>query len=186
MIKIEFPKNAFATMHPSAGGSAGGLFYIVEIEMHDDFEWSRPGMTIRTGAELQAAHRAAAERLQAIAMRYVPEGYTVEYRKSLSGRHYGQRKLIQAPRPVTRRSLYIFLHECAHAHLHRGRKPKAHVREMEAEKWAHEKMREHGVAVPRDMTKRAREYVARKIEQARRSGARRIDRSAARYARAGD
>jgi hypothetical protein len=85
MIKIEFPKNAFATMHPSAGGSAGGLFYIVEIEMHDDFERSRPGMTIRTGSELQAARRAAAERFQAIAMRYVPEGYTVEYRKSLSG-----------------------------------------------------------------------------------------------------
>jgi hypothetical protein len=101
----------------------------------------------------------------------VPEGYTVEYRKSLSGRHYGKRKLIQAPRPVTRKSLYIFLHECAHAHLHRERKPKAHVREMEAERWAHEKMREHGIAAPRDMTRRAKSYVARKIEQAKRCGA---------------
>jgi hypothetical protein len=27
-----------------------------------DFEWSRPGMSIRTGAELQAARRASAER----------------------------------------------------------------------------------------------------------------------------
>jgi hypothetical protein len=48
---------------------------------------------------------------------------------------------------------------------------------------AHEKMREHGVAVPRDMTRRAKSYVARKIEQAKRCGAKRINREAARYAR---
>lgn len=137
----------------------------------------------RSGAELQAARKAAAERFTAIAMQYVPEGYRVEYRKSLSGRHYGgDMKLIQAPRPVTRKSLYIFLHECAHAHLHRDYKPKAHVREMEAEKWAHEKMREHEIAVPRSMTVRAKGYVARKIRQAKRSGAKTIDREASRFA----
>jgi hypothetical protein len=151
--------------------------------MMTDFEWSRPGMAIRTGAELQAARKAAAERFMAIAMRYVPEGYRVEYRKSLSGSHYGESKLIQAPRPVTRKSLYIFLHECAHAHLHVDRRPKAHVREMEAEKWAHEKMRENGVPVPRQMTHRAKRYVARKIRQAIRSGAKKIDGEAARYAK---
>jgi hypothetical protein len=141
-------------------------------------------MTLRTGAELQEARRAAAERFTAIAMQYVPEGYRVEYRKSLSGSHYGgETKLIQAPRPVTRKSLYIFLHECAHAHLHRDRRPKAHVREMEAEKWAHERMREHGVPVPRSMTKRAKRYVARKIRQAERCGAKSIDRDAARFAK---
>jgi hypothetical protein len=148
-----------------------------------DFEWSRPGMALMSGAELQAARKAAAERFTAIAMRYVPEGYTVEYRKSLSGRHWGTRKLIQAPRPVTRKSLYIFLHECAHAHLHVERRPKAHVREMEAEKWAHDKMRENGVPVPRSMTKRAKAYVGRKIGQAERRGAKRIDPKARQFAR---
>jgi hypothetical protein len=148
-----------------------------------DFEWSRPGMSIRTGAELQAARKAAAERFTAIAMQYVPEGYTIEYRKSLSGRHYSGKRLIQAPRPVTRKSLYIFLHECAHAHLHRDRRPKAHVREMEAEKWAHEKMREHGVPVPRSMTERAKSYVGRKIRQAQQAGAKRIDPRATAFAR---
>jgi hypothetical protein len=54
---------------------------------------------------------------------------------------------------------------------------------MEAERWAHEKMREHGIAAPRDMTRRAKSYVARKIEQAKRCGAKRINREAARYAR---
>jgi hypothetical protein len=57
----------------------------------DDFEWTHPGMTLRTGAELQAARRAAAERFTAIAMSYMPEGYTVENRKSLSGRHCGKK-----------------------------------------------------------------------------------------------
>lgn len=80
-----------------------------------------------SGSELQAARKTAAERFTAIAMRYVPEGYTIEYRKSLSGRHFGQRKLIQAPRPVTRKSLYIFLHECAHATLHMDCKKPVHV-----------------------------------------------------------
>ena len=48
-----------------------------------------------------------------IALRYLPHGYKVEYRKSLSGMHYGNRKLIKAPRPTTAKSLYIFLHQCA-------------------------------------------------------------------------
>lgn len=150
--------------------------------------YDAPSSTVETdmkpmsGADLQAARKAAAERFTAIAMQYVPEGYTVEYRKSLSGRHFGKRMLIQAPRPVTRKSLYIFLHECAHAHLHRNCKPPVHVMEMQAEKWAHDKMREHGVAVPRSMTLRAKRYVARKIRRARRAGAKSIDREAARFA----
>jgi len=128
-----------------------------------------------SGEELQAARRRAAERFTAIAMLYVPEGWTVQYRKSLSGRAFYVSKRIEAPRPVTRKSLYIFLHECAHAQLHQPiyaeskstykRIPK-HVIELEAEQWAHAKMREHDVAVPKDMTKRAKEYVGRKIRQA--------------------
>jgi transposase len=142
-------------------------------------------MTPMTGAELQAARRAAAERYTAIGLSYVPDGYTVEYRKSLSGKHYGQRKLIQAPRPVTRKALYIFLHECAHAqlrHSHNSGKIPRHVEELQAEQWAHARMREHGIAVPRAMTKRAKRYVARKIKHALRSGAKRIDPAAKRFA----
>jgi hypothetical protein len=43
-------------------------------------------------------------------------------------------------------------------------------------------MRNHGVLVPRKMTGRAREYVARKIDQATKRGAVRIDGGAARFA----
>src|SRR5262249_13537412 len=121
----------------------------------------------------------------AIGLSYVPAGYTVQYRKSLTGRHYRDLKLIQAPRPVTRKSLYIFLHECAHANLHAAGMPGAnkpvHVKEHEAEVWAHGKMRENGVAVPRSQTARAKHYVAGKIAKAGRRA--RIDPAAARYAK---
>ena len=93
------------------------------------------------------------------------------------------------PKPVTRKSLYIFLHECAHAHLHAPlwfqsksayRKKPKHVIEHEAELWAHEKMRENDISVPRSMTVRAKAYVRRKIRQAGKRA--RIDPAAARYA----
>jgi hypothetical protein len=80
-------------------------------------------------------------------------------------------------------SLYIFLHECAHATLgHNGKVPR-HVEEMEAEQWAHATMRKHGIAVPRSMTEQAKQYVARKIRQAVRRGAKRIDARAKAFAK---
>jgi hypothetical protein len=69
------------------------------------------------------------------------------------------------------------------AHLHAGKRKPRHVEEMEAEKWAYEKMREHGVAVPRKRVKLGKRYVARKIRQALRRGAKRIDPEARRFAR---
>jgi hypothetical protein len=138
-------------------------------------------------ADLQAARREAAERFYAIGMANLPAGWTFKFRKSLSGRCFTVRKHIEAPKPVTRRALYIWLHECAHAHLH-SQKPHAkprHVEEMEAEQWAHAKMREHGVPVPKEMTHRAKDYVHRKISQALRHGAKpeNIDKAARKYAR---
>jgi hypothetical protein len=133
----------------------------------------------------RAAKQVLAERLTAIGAQYVPSGWTVTWRKSLSGRCHHDEKRLAAPRPVTRKSLYIFLHECAHSHLHDhavGRRKPSHVKEHEAERWAHARMREHGIAVPRAMTQRAKAYVARKIRQARARGAKTIDAAAARFA----
>jgi hypothetical protein len=86
-------------------------------------------------------------------------------------------KKIQAPRPVTRKALYIFPHECAHARLHRE-----HM-EMEAERWAHERMREHGIAVPRRQTQGAKWNVARQIRHDVAGGALSIDPQARRWAK---
>lgn len=136
------------------------------------------------GKTLQEARRAAAERFYAIGMGYLPEGWTYAFRKSLSGLCDWNKKHIDGPRPVTRKALYIWLHECAHAHLHtnqKGGRPR-HVEEYEAEQWAHAKMREHGIAVPKAMTKRAKRYVMRKIDQANARGAKRIDADALKFA----
>jgi len=136
----------------------------------------------------------------------------VRIRKTLSGRAYSTAE-IAAPRPVTRRALHIFLHECAHVALghvkavetpefgptlpHGGpgpaqavsgprikRKPR-HEEEYEAEQWAFARMRESGIPIPRKSLRRAKSYVAYKIRQARRRGAKAVDREAQRWAEGG-
>jgi hypothetical protein len=92
--------------------------------------------------------------------------------------------LLQAPYPNTLKRLYIFLHECAHAHLdhgHNGNTPR-HVEELEAEMWAHDKMKGHGLEIPPEITAKARDYVAQKIVQAERRGAKNINPEAIKFA----
>ncbi len=129
-------------------------------------------------------------RCQVIAAKYFSQisqlGSAVHHeRKSLTGRAYTRNevRIIEAPRPVTRRSLYVFLHECAHhllGHL-KDNKP-THVHEVEAEEWAHKIMRAEGLAVPRKETRRAKQYIAMKIQRAFKRGAKVIDPKAARFA----
>lgn len=133
----------------------------------------------------------------------------VRIRKTLSGRAYSAAE-IAVPRPVTRRALHIFLHECAHVALGHVKADKAaqfaptlshgcpgpaqaaseprimrkprHVEEYEAEQWAFARMRESGIPIPRKSLRRAKSYVAYKIRQARRRGAKVVDREAQRWA----
>lgn len=134
--------------------------------------------------DLQQARREAADRFYTIGMIYLPSGWTHKFRKALTGQCFIERKHIEAPRPVTRKALYIWLHECAHAHLHaNGKRIPRHVEEMQAEQWAHKMMRVHGISVPRAMTTRAKQYVARKIKQAERSGAKTINKAALKFSR---
>jgi hypothetical protein len=78
-------------------------------------------------------------------------------------------------------------HECTHAHLghaylHHDRKSPRHVEEMQAEQWAHEKMRENGIPVPRSQTKRAKAHVTRKVDGAISRGAKHINPAARKFA----
>ena len=112
-----------------------------------------------------------------------PNVRVVRVRKSLTGSANLKSGILAGPKPFTRKALYIFLHECAHFVLHgSGHKPR-HVKEREAEQWAHAKMREAGMSVPRAMTRRAKAYVRRKIRSAIRHGAKRIDPSTRRFVR---
>jgi hypothetical protein len=135
-------------------------------------------------SDLQAARREAAKRYYAIAMAALPEGWTYKFRRSLTGRSWPYFKHIDAPKPVTRKALYIWLHECAHAHLHGPKcRKQRFTKEFEAELWAHDKMREAGVAVPKVMTERAKDYVKAKLQKAVKRKAAIQNRHAAHWAR---
>lgn len=138
-----------------------------------------------TKESLFKARRVARERFAAVAIEETPAAIRyIVTRLRLGGRAFGDH--IEAPRPLTRKALYIYLHEIAH--VIRGhcdtkcRKPR-HLREYEAEKWAHDKMHAHGIAVPRKMTSRAGSYVRRKIRRAQARSAKNIDRQAQVFAR---
>ena len=164
-------------------------------------------MDICTTEQLRAAKARMRQACIDAALANTPASVRViRVRRTLSGRAYSPEE-IAVPRPVTRRALHVFLHECAHVALghvgankaaqfgptlphvgpgaapvpRSGRKPR-HVEEYEAERWAFDHMREAGIAVPRKSLKRAKNYVAYKIRQARRRGAKTIDQAAQRWA----
>jgi hypothetical protein len=108
-----------------------------------------------------------ASRLQEVADANTPPGVRVVYRKSLSGRAYYSKRMISVPRPTTREALYIFLHECGHFFFDHGRRQTPeYLDEIEAEHWAHARMREAGIPVPRKMTAQAKKDVARAVADA--------------------
>lgn len=92
--------------------------------------------------------------------------HVVKIRTALSGRAYYHKNTLAAPRPFTRKSLQIFLHECAHFTLHFKSRQKRYIQEYEAEQWSFQKMREAKIPVPADSVKRAKRYISRKIGQA--------------------
>jgi hypothetical protein len=147
-----------------------------------DFEWSRPGMAIRSGAELHTARKAAAERYARVAYNHTPSDVVVTYRKGLSGRAWVKSRKISVPEPTTRRRLQIYLHEVAHVVLNHTNKKPRHLEELEAEQWSFRVMRAEGIPVPRKSVQRAKSYVRYKIKQAKRRGAKKIDAAAARFA----
>jgi hypothetical protein len=107
----------------------------------------------------------------------------IKWHRRMSGVAIVNKGIIKSPKPLSRISLYYYLHECAHMALHAtGNKPR-HVEEMEAEKWAMKKMREAGIHVPRKLTRLAKEHVHRHIYTAVQRGAKKIDKDAAQFAK---
>jgi len=116
------------------------------------------------GAKLQAARRAARERYQLIAEALKAEaGIKRHYtHKLIAGLAWSDEAKILAPQGVTRRQLYVLAHECAHVVLHTG--PNAvwkpgHIKEHEAETYAHRAFERYGLAVPPQSARWARDYV---------------------------
>lgn len=117
---------------------------------------------------------------------YTPPDCEVSYRKSLTGRAWLDQNAIAAPKPVTRKSLYIYLHECAHiicGHSAGTTGKPVYLEEFEAEMLAHEIMRESGIPVPRIMTVRAQWYVGYHIKKFQRRSKTSINAVALKFAR---
>jgi hypothetical protein len=139
------------------------------------------------GAALKVACETATARFLVVAKAIKVEAGIVHHRltSGLHGWAFSEYGIIHAPEGRTRKQLYILAHECAHValgHSMSGSKPR-HEKEYEAEKWAHEALRRHGIPVPRAMTRQAKRYVALKIRRAARRGAKRINAAAKRYAK---
>jgi len=103
-----------------------------------------------------------------VAMKYLPSGWTYQYRKSLTGRCWRQRGHISAPKPVTRRALAIWLHECNHRHAYS--KFPSYYAEYQCEMFAINTMKKEGIEVHEKTITDAKRYVKKRLEQEIRRG----------------
>jgi len=94
--------------------------------------------------------------------------------KKISGMAWFSAGRILAPAGITRRQLYVLAHECGHIVLHSAQdawtKPN-HIKEHEAETYAHRAFKAYGLAVPEKSAWWARAYVAQCIREDRAKGA---------------
>jgi len=103
------------------------------------------------------------------------------HERGLRGRAFVKSKRILVPHPTTRRRLYVFAHECGHVALRHGSRPR-HRQELEAELYAQDALRRHGIEVPEREVEIGRRYVAQKIVRAIRRRAKKVDRAAVEWA----
>lgn len=93
------------------------------------------------------------------------------WKHELQGLAYSSIGRIHSPEGRNMRQLYIVAHECGHVFLHgsgEGLHLPTHVMEMEAESYAHQAFRAHGMEMPRELTEAGRRYVAEWIGKDRR------------------
>ena len=130
-------------------------------------------------AEKKSMELTMRERCIKVALENTPSNVRcVRIRKDLSGlaeTSGSDAGLLCAPRPITRRALYVYLHECAHFVLHADGKRPHYVEEYEADQWAHKVMRVAGITVPRAETRQAKENISDILRRVKRKKGRRID-----------
>jgi hypothetical protein len=99
-------------------------------------------------------------------------GHTIQ-REELGGLAYIGTGRIQSPEGRKITQLYVVAHECGHIFLHNsgsGYWLPGHIKELEAESYAHQAFREHGMTLPRRITDWGRRYVGSWVEKDRAQG----------------
>lgn len=94
-------------------------------------------------------------------------------REDLSGLAFIGTGRIRSPEGQNIHQLYTVAHECGHIFLHNelpGMRLPPHVMELEAESYAHQAFREHGMQIPRWLSQGGRRYVGSWIEKDRAKG----------------
>ncbi len=102
-------------------------------------------------------------------MKHLPQGYTYSFRSSLTGRCWRGKKHISAPKPVTRRALHVWLHECHHG-MNAYSKFPSYYAEYQCEMFATRIMGADGIKVHEKSIANAKHYVFKRLEHAVRQG----------------
>jgi hypothetical protein len=121
-----------------------------------------------------------------VAYAHLPDGVEVKLHKPYTGRARYSRMELVSPPPRGAKSCEIFMHEIAHFELHHpanrvGPKQSRYIEEYEAERWAIEKMRDAGLAVPLKIVYSCKKHVTWAIYKALKRGLRHVDRDVARW-----
>jgi hypothetical protein len=140
-----------------------------------------------TGNQIRAKIVANRERRLTIAEAMKEEAGVTEHAintEDFAGLAYLGTGRIRSPEGRNLRELYTVAHECGHIFLHNssgdGYRLPIHVQEMEAESYAHQAFRHHGITLPERRTNGGRRYVGSWIAKDRH---RRPDRSPCRSLR---
>ena len=136
----------------------------------------RPGRAAAKGAEIRARiARNRAKRLsiaEAMKLEAGVTGHEVNT-ENFAGLAFLGTGRIFSPEGSNMMQLYTVAHECGHIFLHDkppGSRLATHVMEMEAESYAHQAFREHGMKLPEHFTAWGRSYVGSWIEKDRAKG----------------
>src|SRR5215831_11059079 len=132
------------------------------------------------GAEIRARIAAnRAKRLRIADAMKLEAGVTEHtvHKEDFGGRAYIGTGKIYSPEGRKIVQLYTVAHECGHIFLHNsgpGYTLPGHVKELEAESYAHQAFREHGMTLPRKLSKWGSTYVAswREKDRAAKTGKR--------------
>ena len=137
----------------------------------------------KEGCRLHADRNRMTARCLKVAEKFVPNGYRIIHKQRLSGHVFWKNREFHVPRPVTRKALYIYLHEYAHIYLkHNEADLPIHRREYEAETWAIRMMEYEDIPPPFKMIQQGKAYVLNEIIKALAHGEMKICKSSWKYA----
>jgi hypothetical protein len=158
---------------PSAGAAASGRAARTAARFPTD-----PPRGTTAGADIRAKIAANRAKRLAIAEAMKREAGVTEHtvhenKEDLSGLAYIGTGRILSPEGRKIVQLYTLAHECGHIFLHNsgeGYWLPSHVKELEAESYAHQAFREHGMTLPRRLSDGGRWYVGTWVEKDRAAG----------------